>query len=158
MGPRARPRTGPANTRNSSENWALPRGAASPCSFHHAAKELYITVHGDDFTVTGPTTALTWLEDNMSNKYEIKAQVLGPEWNTQQSMTVLNRTMRGQEHGIEYGPDQRHAELIIESMGVSSGKGVSTPVVADSLQDLASRMHSAELCSSQARTCHAPER
>ena len=49
----------------------------------------------------------------MSNKYEIKAQVLGPEWNMQQSMTVLNRTIRWQEHGIEYEPDQRHTELII---------------------------------------------
>ena len=150
MGPGTRPRTGPANTRGSSEKLGFATGAASPCSFHHAAKELYITVHGDDFTVTGPTTALKWLEDNMSNKYDIKAQVLGPEWNMQQSMTVLNRTMRWQEHGIEYEPDQRHAELIIESMGVSSGKGVSTPVVADSLQDPASRMHSAELCSTEA--------
>ena len=75
---------------------------------------------------------------------------MGPEWNMQQSMTVLNRTIRWQGHGIEYEPDQRHAELIIESMGVSSGKGVSTPVVADSLQDPASRMHSAELCSTEA--------
>ena len=63
----------------------------------------------------------------------------------QQSMTVLNRTIRWQGHGIEYEPDQRHAELIMESMGVSSGKGVSTPVVADDLQNPASRMHSAEI-------------
>ena len=53
-------------TRDAAQNWAeecatfleeryFEAGLASPCSFEHVSRELKLTVHGDDFTVTGPS-------------------------------------------------------------------------------------------------------
>ena len=39
----------------------------------------------------------------------------------------MNRTIRRTSEGLEYEPDQRHAELIVEQAGMSSCKPVSTP-------------------------------
>ena len=52
-------------TRDAAQNWTamdtgyltsfgFVTGAASPCSFLRKDRELYVSVHGDDFTVTGP--------------------------------------------------------------------------------------------------------
>eukprot|EP00973_Karenia_brevis_P050492 7008535-Karenia_brevis.AAC.1 len=40
---------------------------------------------------------------------------------------VLNRVVRRTKDGWEYEPDQRHAEIIIESLGLEEAKAVSTP-------------------------------
>ncbi len=49
---------------------------------------------------------------------------------------ILNRVLRWTFEGIEYEPDQRHAELIIQRMGLETGKpsGV-TGVATDNLKD-----------------------
>ena len=36
-------------------------GSASPCNFFHKEKQLFMTVHGDDFTVTDPEDSVSWL-------------------------------------------------------------------------------------------------
>ena len=40
---------------------------------------------------------------------------------------MLNRIVRVSEKGWEYEPDQRHAELIVESLGLTSANAVTTP-------------------------------
>ena len=56
-------------TKDAAQNWAkeyttfleecgFKTGLASPCNFEHVNGELKLTVHGDDFTVTGPTAGL----------------------------------------------------------------------------------------------------
>ena len=73
-------------TRDAAQNWAkeyttfleeigFKAGLASPCNFKHKYRELKLTVHGDDFTVTGPTKDLNWLQRNMEDKYEINNPV-----------------------------------------------------------------------------------
>ena len=77
-------------TRDAAQNWAkeyttflkvcgFKTGLASPCNFEHVNRELQLTVHGDDFAVTGPTAGLQWMQRRMEQKYEIKARHLGPE-------------------------------------------------------------------------------
>ena len=39
--------------------------------------------------------------------------------------------VRWTDHGIEYEPDPRHAEIIIEQMGLNGAKPLSTPGVKD---------------------------
>ena len=51
------------------------QGLSSPCVFMHAARNLYCSVHGDDFTTTGPKVELDWLESEISQRYEI---TIGP--------------------------------------------------------------------------------
>ena len=45
------------------------QGEASPCIFTHKSKGLAVSVHGDDFTSTGPKCHLDWLEAKLESKY-----------------------------------------------------------------------------------------
>ena len=74
-------------TRDAAQNWSaeftrtlkrlgFTTGKASPCNFKCDAKELFLSVHGDDFTVAGPTDSLRWFEKAMTDTYEIKANGL----------------------------------------------------------------------------------
>ena len=60
-------------TRDAAQNWAkeyttfleecgFKTGLASPCNCEHMNRELKPTVHGDDFTVTGPMADLQWVQ------------------------------------------------------------------------------------------------
>ena len=55
------------------------RGLAPPCDFRHNALELDLTVHGDDFLVVGGKTSISWLTSRMTNKFEAKVNVIGPD-------------------------------------------------------------------------------
>ena len=84
-----------------------------------------LTVHGDDFTSTGREADLRWLERELSRKFEIKTDFLGPGARHAKQMRVLNRILSWSDEGITYEADQRHAELLVEAMGVT--RPVSTP-------------------------------
>ena len=137
-------------TRDAAQNWAAEYtgllnslgfviGMATPCSFVHECKELFLTVHGDDFAAVGPTTSLAWLERCMEERYEIKSEYLGPEDGLKQEIRVLNRVLRWMDDGLEYEPDQRHAELIIRDLGMDGAKPVSTPATAETKDELEDR-------------------
>ena len=131
-------------TRDAAQNWAkeytahliscgFEIGASTPCHFHHKEKELHVAVHGDDFTVVGPADSLKWLQRKMSDRYETKSEFLGPDSGMEKEIRVLNRTLHWQDAGITYEPDQRHADLIIQEMGISKGKAVGTPIIPDTV-------------------------
>ena len=107
-------------------------------------------MHGDDFTVAGPVKALKLLKQKMADKYEIKLQMLGRETDMEREISVLNRIVRWKRHGIEYEPDQRHAELITRQMGVENGKSVVTPIIAESIEQARARRWSPELSPEEA--------
>ena len=48
------------------------QGEAYPCVFVHVERGLATSVHGDDFTTTGPECELDWFEDKIEAKYELK--------------------------------------------------------------------------------------
>ena len=63
-------------TRGDTPNWAklyatfleecgFRAGLASPCNIDHSSRELKLTVHGDDFTLTGLTADLQWIQRRM---------------------------------------------------------------------------------------------
>ena len=54
------------------------------------------------------------------------------------------------EHGWEYEPDQRHAEMIVEAMGLQKAKGVSTP--AEDEKPWEEQSNEEELCTDKATT------
>ena len=96
-------------------------GDATPCNFWHEAKELRVTVHGDDFTIVSPTDSLQWLKSSMEKICDIKSDFLGPqEEGCKTELRILNHVIRWTSEGIEYEPDQRHADLIIEQTGVAN--------------------------------------
>ena len=93
-------------TRDAAQNWAteytnflqsigFKKGKASPCNFDLAEREIMLTAHGDDFTITGPLEQLKWMAGKMQEKYDIKHNSLGPEEEgLQRDVKVLNRTLR----------------------------------------------------------------
>ena len=105
------------------------QGEASPCVFHHSERQLAISVHGDDFTSTGPKCQLDWFEDELEKKYELKkGGRLGPSPKDSKELTILNRVIRWTDQGIEYEADPRQAERLLEGLGLDNGcKAVATP-------------------------------
>ncbi len=149
-------------TRDAAQNWAreytdtlqkcgFEQGKATPCSFVHEDREIFITVHGDDFTAAGPLDSLQWLEEQMERRYEIKSEYLGPEANLSREIRVLNRVIRWTPRGLEYEPDQRHAEIIIADMQMKGARPVMTPAVVEDKDAQELREASKELNKTDAR-------
>ena len=92
---------------------------------------MWTLVHGDDYCSVGPSAGLDWLQTALQKRYEIKTQRIGvgndmegkPKLNEGQ---VLNRVIRRTDQGFELEADLRHAELIIEQLGLDNCKEVST--------------------------------
>ena len=69
-------------TRDAASNWdecyasalieGFKQGLASPCVFHHVARDISTVVHGDDFTSLGTEAELLWLRDSPKHKFLIK--------------------------------------------------------------------------------------
>ena len=88
-------------------------------------------MHGDDFTVTGPTADLQWMHARMGENYEIKTHYLGPESDMKDEIQILNRTLRWTKEGLTYEADQRHAEIVIKDMNMKRANAVSTLIVLE---------------------------
>ena len=76
---------------------------------------------------------MAWLKKNLENKFEIKTNVIGHGSDDDAEGKILNRIVRATSMGFEYEADPRHAELIVESMGVSQTKGAATAGVKDTV-------------------------
>ena len=85
-----------------------------------------MTVHGDDFIACGSDEDLAWLSAQFKEEYEVKVQILGPGSEHAQEVKILNRIVRWTASGIDYQPDQRHAEMVIRDLGLEQAKAVST--------------------------------
>ena len=86
-------------------------------------------MHGDDYVSSGCDDDLLWLEKELAKAYEIKTQKLGPREGWEQQGKVLNRIVSFTEDGWTVEADPRHAELIIEQLGVEGTRTVATPGV-----------------------------
>ncbi len=126
-------------TRDAAMNWAIKftnvleglgfeKGRCSPCNFYNRAKDITLTVHGDDFTSTGREANLRWLKTEFAKNFEIKTDLLGPNPERhQQEIRILNRVVTWGTQGICYEADQRHAEILVRELGLHDAKSVSTP-------------------------------
>ena len=102
--------------RKALEGMGFRRGKSNPCLFHHASRKVHLTVHGDDFFAEGLPESLDWFENELLRKFEgkVKGRLRQPG----DEMRILNRIVRRTAEGYEWEADQRHAELIIEGMGL----------------------------------------
>ncbi len=78
---------------------------------------------------------LNWFWEKISKRFDCKHRGrIGPGAGDVKSIRVLNRVVTWGDEGIEYEPDQRHAELIIRDMGLEgSSRAVSTPYVKEEI-------------------------
>ena len=84
-------------------------------------------VHGDDFISTGPDESLKWMEQMLSKDFKIKTNKIGPDEKDEKQLKVLNRILRYTRGGIEMEADLRHAEIIVQQLGLENAKPLSVP-------------------------------
>ena len=88
----------------------------------------------------------------MKTRYEQKMEVLEPNAGQTGEVRVLNRIIRWTRTGLEYEPDQRHAECIISELELGTRKSVSTPPVQESVSATRAMMvEGAEMGDQEAR-------
>ena len=114
------------------------QGEACPCLFVHKGRGIASSVHGDDFTTTGPKAELDWFEKQLEGKYELrKGGRLGPGESDEKEILVLNRAIRWTEAGLEYEADPRQAERLLENLGLAGDcKSTATPGIKPLLEQL----------------------
>ena len=124
-------------TRDAATNWSkaytdilesigFEVGVSNPCLFKHKSRSITTLVHGDDFLSAASDEDLEWMKSELGKNLEIKTQKIGRKEKTQQ-MTFLGRVITWEESGIKYEADPRHAEIVIQSLGLAGGKGAATP-------------------------------
>ena len=126
-------------TRDAAMNWqecvadhltsiGFKRGQAFPSLYHHKERNIYTLVHGDDYVSVGDKGELRWLKQQLESTFEIKTDLLGrDDQELKTSGKILNRLIRVDKDGWKLEADPRHAELLIEALGVGEGKGLTTP-------------------------------
>ena len=85
---------------------------------------------GDDYVSAGTEKPLSWREKEFERAYEIKTQKLGDSPGYKLEGKVLNRILRRTPAVWEMEADPRHAELIMEQLGLENERGVATPGVS----------------------------
>ena len=110
------------------EELGFVKGDASACIFRHHLRNIVCSVHGDDFTSSGPKESLDWMKKKMEEKYELTESArLGPSCEDDKEVRVLNRIVRWTPEGIEYEADPRHVEQIVRDLDLMGAKSVTTP-------------------------------
>ena len=113
------------------------QGTASPNVFHHPTQQIACSVHGDDFTSSGPASELDWFEESVAKEYEVTiGPRLGPGPDDAKEGRALNRAIRWCEDRIEYEADPRQAERLIAECGLEGCQTMATPGVRATGQDL----------------------
>ena len=129
-------------TRDAAANWeaeytgmlmaeGFAPGLATPCAFYNAEHDVRCVVHGDDFTFLGTDSSLDWIQTRIQEHYEVKIRGrLGPHPKDDKVIRILNRIVEWTQDGVCYECDQRHAEIIVNEVGLGDSKAtVTTPGV-----------------------------
>ena len=70
---------------------------------------------------------MEWLETELMEAYEIKTQKVGMSIGYKNEGEGLNRVLRCSEDGWEMEADPRHAELVVEQLGLKDDNGHRHP-------------------------------
>ena len=118
-------------------------GVFSPCSAHHKTRFIVLVYFGDDFVVLAEVENLLWFLEQLSRFLIVKNRgIMGPEPGDVKEIRLLNRMIRwGHDDDldvdyIDWEPDPRHVEIILRQLGLSNSKGVTTPGVKRSKEEL----------------------
>ncbi len=113
------------------------QGAGCPNVFHHQQRRIMCSVHGDDFTSSGPADALDWFEEEVGREYELSiGPRIGPGPKDAKEGRALNRVIRWCDGHIEYEADPRQVERLVAECGLTGSKPVATPGVKPTFREL----------------------
>ena len=100
----------------------------TPNAFYNEEKRVVCSVHGDDFTFSGPKPSLDWLEESIAKEYEVTiGPRVGPGPEDAKEARSLNRVIRWCDDRIEYEADPRQMERLVAECGLTGGKPMATP-------------------------------
>ena len=102
----------------------------SRCCFQNELCCVAGTVHGDDIFVTGPRQEKAKMEGNTQKETE-GDQMIGPKPGDQKELRILNRTLRWCKDGLVFAANLRHGREVVDEMGLSKSKPVSSPATGD---------------------------
>ena len=90
-------------------------------------------VHGDDFTFSGTKVELDRMKRKMEEWYDIKDRgTMGGGEGEIKEVTILERTVRWTEEGIEYEADAEHRAKLMKAEGLEEDFKVAVgPAVKD---------------------------
>jgi len=110
------------------------QGKFSPCVFKKG--ETVVTVHGDDFTITGPDDGVDEIKKHISTTFEVKIQEVDP-WKEGEELIVLNRRIAVTKDGYRYEPDGKHTLKVLRELGLDGddAKGSLVTGVKTSTED-----------------------
>ena len=100
---------------------------SSTCIFCHPVRNILVFVHGDDFVSTACGEDLFWFKNVLASKFEIKSKIVGHDECDDKSVKILNRIVTAVGDGVTYEPDIRHAELVVNELGLENAKALSSP-------------------------------
>ena len=109
------------------KGWGFRRGLSNPCLYWHREKGLKALVHGDDFGAAGSRSGIAWFKGKLGERFGIKTTTVGLGPEEEREGRMLNRIVAVSEDGWSYEADQRHAELIVQGLGLSEAKGIGVP-------------------------------
>ena len=130
-------------TRDAAMNWqecvaehlskhGFKRGKAYPSLYVHPEKGIHTLIHGDDYVSVGNKEDVNWLKEKLESAFEIKTDIIGyQDEELKQEGKILNRLISVDHTGWKLEANPRHAELLIEDLGVKDGKGLSTPGIEE---------------------------
>ena len=100
-----------------------------PCVWrgHIKGEDIIAIVHGDDITIDGERSAVGSLIRMISNKYEVKKQVIGEDPDLEKSGRILNRVIKWNHNGTTIKPDQRHFSEILKGLELEQANRSATP-------------------------------
>ncbi|CAK0864353.1 unnamed protein product, partial [Prorocentrum cordatum] len=114
-------------------------GMSCPAVFYKEVDETRLLGHGDDFAVLAQQQDIDSFEATLGKKYEFKKTAnLGFDEGDDKQAVFLNRVIEVSA-GVPPGggrpcrhamiePDKRHAEIVIDELGLSKANGVDTPM------------------------------
>ena len=109
------------------------RGRGAPTVFYNQRTEVRVVVHGDDFTFSGTKVELDRMRRKMEEWYDIKDRgMMGSGEGEIKEVTILGRTVRWTNEGIEYEADAEHRAKLMKVEGLEEDSKVAVgPAVKD---------------------------
>ena len=109
----------------------LTVGTVSRCCFRNESSSVAGTVQGADIFVAGLRQDLAEMGTTLKKRWETRDQMIGSRPDDQKELHILNRTLRWCKDGLVFAANLRHAGEVVDELGLSKSKPVSSPVTVD---------------------------
>ena len=83
------------------------------------------------FFVAGPRQGTAKMGATLKKRWETRDQMIGPKPHDQKELPIRNRTLRWCKNGLVFAANLRHGREVVDELGRSKSKPVSSPATGD---------------------------